>query len=135
MDETDLFLRGLWKSIPDEDDASWVQRVAQLPVTSEPLGDFGEIVREMLQKGVSAAAIARFAKLVGYETAFGICYHLDDPHASYEGFGDKPQEVAWGVFSLDPATDEPASPLEGLHERLLSSDPTGREMCPLGKVE
>ncbi len=130
MEPTELFLRGAWKSIPSEDDVSWVERVAAFEATSQPLGDYGPIVKEMLNKGVSAYSIARFAKIVGYETVFGLCYHLEDPNASYEGFPEKDDEIAWGLFQIDPESDEPTEPIRGLHETILSMDPSGREMRP-----
>jgi hypothetical protein len=32
--------------------------------------------------------------------AFGLCYHLGDPIASYEGFNDGAPEIAWGLFRV-----------------------------------
>ena len=128
--ETEVFLRGVWHSmIPRTDDLAWIERVASLPATDEPLGDLGPIVRRMLDAGVSPEDIARFARITGYETAFGICYHLDDPHASYEDVHDGEDELTWGLFLIDDV-GEPTMPLVGLHESILTMDPSGREMCP-----
>jgi len=130
MDPTEVFLRGVWKMVPSEDDLSWVERVAALARTEEPLGDHGPIVKDMLDKGVDPYSIARFAKIVGYETAFGICYHLDDPIASYEGFPDGDEDLVWGLFQVDSVTEEPRERLNGTHETILLMDPSGREMRP-----
>ena len=89
-------IREVWQYIPDEDDLSWIDRVANQPETSDPLGDFGAITRRMLSAGISKLDIARFAKINAYEAAFGALYVADN----------------------------------GLHESLLSADPTGREMRP-----
>jgi hypothetical protein len=70
----EAFVRGAWMSIPSEDDVSWLRRIAKLPLTSQPLGDYGALIRRLLECGVSEYEIARFAKIVGYETAFGITY-------------------------------------------------------------
>ena len=129
-DPTDLFVRGLWKIIPDEKDASWVLRLAGNAPSHGPLGDYGSIVREMLDKGVSPGTIARFARIVGYETAFGICYHLDDPNASYEGFPEVEERISWGLCRIDPDSGEPLEHLDSGHERLLMAAPDGREMRP-----
>jgi hypothetical protein len=102
MDNIEIFAQAVWKYIPDEEDSSWVRKISELESSKEPLGDFGPIVEDMLSKGVAPETIARFAKIVGYETAFGICYHLGETN---EG-------------------------LVGVHEVLLSMDPTGREMRP-----
>ncbi|MCC6435002.1 MAG: hypothetical protein IT196_08245 [Acidimicrobiales bacterium] len=129
---TEVFLRGVWRRIiPCVDDLSWVQRIAALPAEDEPLGDRGPIIRKMLDAGISEAEIARFAQIIGYETAFGLCCHLEDPIASYEGIPtDGDVVVPWGLFLIDPETGEPCAPLGGLHESMLSMDPSGREMRP-----
>lgn len=127
MDPVELFVRGVWQYIPSEDDISWVQRAAELEGTSRPLGDYGPIVKEMLDKGISPYTVARFAKIVGYETAFGLCYHLDDPNASYEGFPDEEDDIKWALFQTNPTTDAPIEALFGMHELLLSMDPSDRE--------
>jgi hypothetical protein len=104
--------------------------VAAQPITGDPLGDFGPIIDRMLAAGVSAAEIARFAKIVAYETAFDFCCHLTDPVASYESFDDDPGEIEWGLFELDLITGEPIRPILGLHEDILGLDPSGNEMRP-----
>ncbi len=82
------------------------------------------MVRRMLSAGVPAADIARFAQIVGYETAFGFCYHLVDPEASYEGMpvggGDR---LAWGLFLVDAETGEPLDALGMLHESIFVDGP------------
>jgi hypothetical protein len=130
MKPTEVFARGAWQFVPSEDDISWVERVAALDASNQPLGDYGPIVKDMLTKGVSAEAIARFAKIVGYETVFGLCYHLEDPIASYEGFPEEDEEIAWGLFQINPETDEPIEGLSCIHEVMLRMDPSGREMRP-----
>ena len=131
MDSEDIFLRGIWKLIPDEESTEWVKRVANMPGTNAPLGDFGPIVKDMLDKGVSTEEIARFARIIGYETAFNICYHLEDPNASYEGFDDSEQtRIQWELYKINAETEEPIERLTGLHESLLMMDPSGREMAP-----
>jgi hypothetical protein len=124
-----VFVRGAWMSVPSEDDTSWVKRIAALPSTNQPLGDFGALVKRMLECGLSEYEIARFAKIIGYETAFGIAYLLDDPSA---GFADtsNPEGVSWRLYQIDEATEQPIRPLIGPHELMLSMDPSGREMRP-----
>jgi hypothetical protein len=85
----------------------------------------------MLDAGISAADIARLAQIAGYESAFAFCYYLDDQRAAYEGVEDDGgSELDWGLFLVDPDTDEPLEPLRGLHESILMADPSGREMRP-----
>ena len=127
MTPEEVFVRGAWTTIPSEDDSSWVTRIAALPATNQPLGDFGVLVRRMLECGVSEYEIARFAKIIGYETAFGISYLLDDPSAGFTATSN-PEGVSWKLYQVDAATEQPIRPLMGLYELMLSRDPSGREM-------
>ena len=130
MNPTEIFLRGVWELIPSEEDTTWVDKIAKDQRTDEPLGDYGDLIQEMLRKGVSSDSIARFAKIVAYETAFRLLYHLDDPSASYENFEDVAPELFWSLFLVDNETEAPAARLTCLYESLLSMDPSGREMRP-----
>ena len=124
-------MRGVWAGIiPDTTDTSWVERLAAQEGDTRPLGDYGPLVRRMLEAGLTTEEIARFARIVGYEVAFGFCYHLADPVASYERFDDNQAEIAWELYRVDPETDEPVERMWGMHEILLTADPTGDEMRP-----
>ena len=133
MDSTQIFLRGVWKFIPDEEDSCWVEDIANSQGDDGPCGDYGTIVREMLDKGIPPGTIARFAKIVGYETAFSVCYHINDPNASYEDFPEDKKRIAWGLETFDDETGEPLAEEDQItcpHAELLMMDPTGREMRP-----
>jgi hypothetical protein len=130
MTPVEIFLRGVWTFVPDEEDTSWVKNVAQQPSNNGPLGDYGAIIRRMLQAGVSVQDIARLSRITGYETAHDILYHLDDPNFSYEGFPEGEHRLFWRLEAFDDETEEPIGPLIGLHESFLSMDPNGREMRP-----
>ena len=130
MNPADIFLRGVWKLIPDDRDTAWVHRIAQQPASDEPLGDYGAVIRRMLDAGVPPADIARLARLAAYETAHGLLYHLEDPAVSYEGFPETDDQPLWSLTLIDEDTDQPTTPLRGLHESLLSLDPAGKEMRP-----
>jgi len=135
MSPRELFLRGLWARIPSDEETDWVRNVAKIPRTNAPLGDDGEIVRRMLAAGVSEQDVARFARIVSYEAVFRVLYYLGDPNAAYEGFTDEQPKLYWGgLQAFDATTDSPAGELSGLHESLLSADPTGREMRPPGNT-
>jgi hypothetical protein len=129
MTPEEVFVRGVWMNVPSEDDLSWVRRVAELPLTSGPLGDYGALVRRMLECGLSEYEIARFAKIVGYETAFGLAYLLEDPAAGFTATSN-PEQISWGLYQIDEDSQQPTEPLVGSHELMLSMDPSGREMKP-----
>src|SRR3954470_5324816 len=131
MSPREIFLRGVWARIPSDEKTAWVQNVARIPRTNGPLGDYGEVIRRILAAGVSEQDIARLARIVSYEAVFRVLYYLGDPNAAYEGFTDEQLKLYWGgLQAFDAATDSPVGELAGLHESLLSADPTGREMRP-----
>jgi hypothetical protein len=131
MSPRDLFLRGVWTLIPSDQDTTWVTTLAAQPLTHQPLGDFGPLIQGMLDKGVSPRDIARLARIIGYETAFALLYHLEDPDASYATFPPGAPRVYWsGLQAFDAETDQPLEELNSLHESLLTADPTGQEMRP-----
>lgn len=127
MNPREIILRDVWGYIADEDDLSWIDNVASQPATSGPMGDFGEITRRMLTAGISKKDIARFAKINGYEAAFGTLYKLEGDN----GTDDEEGTVYWKLQAFDADTDQPIEAgIGGLHESILSADPTGREMRP-----
>jgi hypothetical protein len=129
MSPEEVFVRGAWMKVPSEDDTTWVRRIAGLPSTNQPLGDYGVLVKRMLECDVSEYEIARFAKIVGHETAFGIAYLLDDPSAGFAATSN-PEGVSWRLYQVDERTERPTQPLIGPRELMLSMDPSGREMRP-----
>lgn len=131
MTNEEIFLRGVWKYIPDEEETEWIERCSKEEMSSKPLGDLGVILREMIDKGITPKTIARLMKINAFQTAFGIMYHLGDPDASYEGFAEDCERISWGLFTIDKETHLPIEPIGGLHESILSLDPSGRGMRPI----
>lgn len=130
IDPSRAFVRSVWFNVPSEDDVSWVARISRLPpAPEEPLGDFGPLVKRMLECGLTEHEIARFAKLIGYETAHGIMYLLADPSAGFVELKN-PENIVWTLYQVDPKTEMPIEPLRALHEYMLEADPSGREMRP-----
>jgi hypothetical protein len=131
MDPLSIFLRGVWTFIRDYEDASWVNEIA---TTQKKRGlvttDQQDVIKRMLDAGVSQQDIARLCRIAGCEAALGILYHLEDPHSSYAGFNDEAPDLHWRVQVLDGKTDEPVTLLDGLNENFAAMDPTGREMEP-----
>jgi hypothetical protein len=82
----------------------------------------------MLDAGIPEQDIARFARIMAYQTAFNLCYHLSDSAASYEGPGAPSAKWEWELYEVKAG--DPAEPMICVHELLLTADPTGREMRP-----
>jgi len=120
------FIQGVWEIIPDES-PEWVERVASRKGDQGPLGDYSTILRFMLDKGVPPEMIARFARIVGYETAFGLLCFAGDPGYLNQAVDF---EYNWGIRVFDPQSERIIGSLEGVYESLLTADPSGREMRP-----
>lgn len=129
MNSREVFATAIWNNIPSDEDASWVTNASTRSILKQPMGDYGAIVQDMLDRGVTAESIARFAKIVGFETASGICSALDDSSFSFKNSNYEPS-IHWGLFRTEPETNEVIEPILGIHEILLAMDPTGNEMEP-----
>lgn len=130
LDPPRAFIRSVWFNVRSEEDSSWVQEVSRRPLKpGECLGDFGALVKRMLDCGLTEYEIARFAKIVGYDTAAGIMYLLDDPSSGFLELRN-PENIKWTLYRTDPQTEAPIEALTALHEYMLEFDPSGREMRP-----
>ena len=125
-----LFLRQAWAAIISEDDTSWLQ--AHIDASKkDPTGPYagvGIALERLRGKGATNDELTDLVRGMQAELMFRICYLLEDP-------GDLEKEVshmAWGLFVLGD-NEQPVEPLNGLHESVLETDPTGREMRPRGK--
>lgn len=122
-----LFLRRAWEYIVSEDDSSWIDRVIihddKRP--ADPYAAVGHALKSLRAKGATDEEITDLVRGIQAELLFGLCYMLEDP-------GDVPDGVTpvdWGLFRLDEHGN-PVEPIRGLHESVLDTDPTGREMRP-----
>jgi hypothetical protein len=62
---------------------------------------------------------------------FNICYLLDDPNFAEQEL----EEFAWGLFEVDENDNPIGARIGSLHESVLATDPTGREMRPSGSSD
>ena len=129
MSPAEIFARGVWKLLPDEEDCTWVRVAANTPGSDKPLGDYGPIIKEMLDKGIAPETIARFAKIIAYDAAGSVCYRTEDPSASYEGFPDEEEKLSWLLALIDD-NENTIGFISGIHALLSGMDPSGREMRP-----
>lgn len=122
-----LFLRQAWKSIVTEGDTSWIgSSIAAAELAPDaPYAGVGAVLALLRAKGVTDDEITDLVRGVQAELLFQFCYLLDDPDIDEEEGAD----VAWGLFAVDEE-GTPLEPLVGLHESVLETDPTGRQMRP-----
>jgi len=123
-----LFLRQAWRNVLEDKDAKWIEN--QLRESERypngPYAGVGAALKRCLAKGVPSQDLTDIARGIQAQTLFRLCYLLDDPGFTEPELGD----FRWGLFEVGE-NDEPVGPrIGGLHESVLDTDPTGREMRP-----
>lgn len=121
-----LFLRNAWEDIVRDDDTGWVDRTIESSGRDPdaPYAGLGAILRTCREKGVADSDLTHMARCLQAQVLFSICYLLDGPTNIPAGIG----EISWGLFQSDE-DDVPFGPrVGGLHESVLETDPSGKEM-------
>jgi hypothetical protein len=123
-----LFLRQAWSGILRENDTDWVPfEIAQAQQhPDQPYAGVGHALRRCVEKGVSAQDLTDIVRGKQAEFLFRLCYLLDDPSFTEKELSD----FAWGLFEVDMDGNPIPPGIGGLHESVLETDPTGREMRP-----
>ena len=122
-----LFLRQAWMQVVKEDDSTWIERrIARSERhPDEPYAGVGHALARLRNRGATSEEITDLVRGMQAELLFSVCYLLEDP-------GEVEEEVAhiaWALVQVD-AEGNALEHLSGLHESLLETDPTGREMRP-----
>jgi hypothetical protein len=122
-----LFLRQAWKLVIDDTNHSWIQ--AQIDRSSNepaaPCSGIGPALQRLLAQGASPQDISDVVRVMQYELLFRLCYLIDDPCLEEPEVRD----IWWGLWQLNQE-GKPVSQIGCLHESVLGTDPTGREMRP-----
>src|SRR5262245_22730469 len=122
-----LFLRQAWRQIVVEGDAAWIDREIKNSQAhpGTPFSGIGAALQRLRGEGVQLEDLTDVVRGMQAQLLFNLCYQLEDP-------GDLEPEatdVAWALFSVDE-DGQPTEQIGGLHESVLETDPTGREMRP-----
>lgn len=124
------FLRSLWPRMIDawRDEPAWIDAyIAE--ARRAPWGAFsdaGQALQHMTAAGALPDDITSVARAVAYRVVFDLLYHLD--YGAMEGFEDSTPN--WRLVELDAEGNPTERGMEGLHEYILSMDPSGREGKP-----
>ena len=125
-----LVLRRIWESID-----AWVENsemimsrlVAEAETDSQGhFADAGIAIKRMLDAGISPEDIGRVARMASYDAAFAVVEIIDecgDPEADDTLPG-------WSLMEIKSDGEPTGRHIDGLHEDLLSLDPSGREGRP-----
>jgi hypothetical protein len=122
-----LFLRQAWRQIVADGDVTWIDREIQFAKRSPdaPGAGLGHSLSRLLSGGANREDLTELARTVQWQLLHGLCYQLSDPSIAESELG----HVRWGLFEVNN-DGKPGRPIEGLHESVLETDPTGREMRP-----
>jgi hypothetical protein len=117
-----LFLRQAWNLVVGESDRSWIKAEASRDST-DPGGGIGPALKRLLAQGATEEDLTTIVRVMQWLLLSKLCCLLDDPG----DLEDEVKAIAWRLFQVN-TNDEPAVALAGLHESVLETDPTGREM-------
>ncbi len=125
-----LLLNQLWVSVIDSrrDDAGrWIDDMLDVGDRPAAFSDGAAALRRILDAGARREDVALLARALAYETTFSVLYGLNG------GLPDPDVDDLWELIEDDFQLE--GSSAEGLHESLLSADPSGREGMPSGGTE
>jgi hypothetical protein len=122
-----LFLRQAWRSVVADGDTEWIGGQIE-NATSNPHGPFaatGLALQRLLETGADTLDLSDVVRGMQGELLFALCYLLSDPGVIEPAVED----VSWALVQLD-ADGQVLGEIGALHESVLETDPTGREMRP-----
>jgi hypothetical protein len=126
-----LFLRQAWRHVVGDADVAWIDREIQHSKQNPavPGAGLGHALSRLLNSGANREDLTELARAVQWQLLHGMCYQLEDPSI------EEPElnQVAWGLFEVD-GEGKAGRPINGLHESVLETDPTGREMRPKSTI-
>jgi hypothetical protein len=122
-----LFLRQAWRHIVADDDPSWIaaEIAGARRTPTAPYAGVGQALERLKAAGASDRDLTDLVRGKQAELLFALCYLLEDPDIEEpEG-----RDVSWALVQVTE-NGEVMGPVPGLHESVLETDPTGREMRP-----
>ncbi len=126
------FLRSLWPHMIDawRQHTEWIDRSIHA-AERDPNGSFadaGVAIRHMLALGGTREELASIARMVAHETAFSVLQRIDEgvdwDYTADQGY------PTWELRGIGPDDLPTGRSIDGLHEDLLTMDPSGREGRP-----
>lgn len=129
-----LFLRQAWAQVVDENDDSWIDRVVEAARRNPeaPFSGQGHAIERMLALGVARSDIVDLVRNSQAEMIFGLCYLLEDPSFDAD-VEDRIGTLGWALVTTNEEFEPTDEIIDGLHESVLDTDPTGRQMRPRPK--
>lgn len=119
------FAKAMWACVADERDDRWIDQEIEWAKDrpNDPCAQISPALSEMLTRGVSRRAIIDLVRVIQY----GALYHVA---SLIDGSRQEDVPVQGCILYQVDEDDHLVAIIQGLHEVLLSLDPTGREMRP-----
>lgn len=122
-----LFLRQAWRQVVPAGDTAWItaERAHAAAAPEAPFAGTGLALDRLLAQGAQEADLTELVRGMQAQLLHSFCYLLSDP-------GELEPEVAdmtWALVQLDDE-GQVLGEIGALHESVLETDPTGREMRP-----
>ncbi|MBA3658024.1 MAG: hypothetical protein H0W67_00315 [Gemmatimonadales bacterium] len=122
-----LFLTHAWRHVVDEGDESWIdawlEEAERQP--RAPGAAIGPALRRLLAGGAARSDLTDLVRVMQYSVLFNLCLLVDDPPPAIETISGQ----QWALVEVDQEGTV-GRHIAGLHDSLLETDPTGREMRP-----
>jgi hypothetical protein len=122
-----LFLRQAWRAVVADDDPSWItgaiSRAEAHP--TEPYAGVGLALAKLVARGATHQELTDLVRGMQAQLLFAVCYLLEDPGE----LEPEVRDVSWALVQCDKDGNL-GDRISALHESVLETDPTGREMRP-----
>lgn len=123
-----LFLRQAWSNVISEGDHAWMDaamtRADAHP--DEPYAGIGGALKRLINAGSTRDDLSDLVRGMQAQLLFNLCYLLEDPSLAEPELA----EVGWALVETNAEFEPTSTTIGGLHESVLETDPTGREMRP-----
>lgn len=122
-----VFLRQAWRKVLPANDTAWIEAyvAAAERRPDEPGAGAGHALKRLLADGANREDLHTVARTMQWELLHGLCYLLDDPGI----LEPEIEDLQWALVRVDEEGNS-IGPISVLHESVLETDPTGREMRP-----
>jgi hypothetical protein len=132
-----VFLAKAWSTIPDERSHRWIDADidAHRKDPDAPMAGAGRVLERLRRLGATDAELTELVRAKMAEQLFHVAYLLADPGYIPDARYQEPavaavlERVQWALVALDPEGN-PTETIDGLHESVLETDPTHREVRP-----
>lgn len=123
-----MFLKQAWDCVAREGDTQWIDEAVARSNKhpAEPYAGLGLVLQKLLAAGIARDDITELSRCLQAGMLFRIAYLLDGRAYQVKGL----EHINWSLVRTDEEGNPTAEQIGGLHESVLETDPTGREMRP-----